>query len=250
LSWVPNKKRFVQFAVLVIAAGEISYAAAQVLVLRAVGPTAQRQYRPGQRLPDSARFTLRAGDSVVVLTRRGTRTFRGPGTFAATGPLRPRGSYAGRPARRVGTGAVRAVDGSTAVTRPENIWQYNIRESGRACVVQGMQPVLWRPSAAQSVQLTITPTAGQPRTVEWGAGQLTLNWPSDLPIADGASYQLSWPGGRPVRLTIEVVPPVAADNNEALATTFLENQCRGQLDVLIATRSDPEEIEGESGGGQ
>jgi hypothetical protein len=54
-------------------------------------------------------------------------------------------------------------------------------------------------------------------------------------VADNASYQLSWTGATsPTRLTTRTLPAVPRNNMEALATAFITNQCRGQLDVLIS----------------
>lgn len=245
MSWKSSKKRLAQFAILAFAAGELSYAAAQVLILRSVGPSA-RTYPAGQRVPDNATFTLRPGDSVVVLAGGGTRTFRGPGTFSATGPVRA-GGTAQRQVRRQ-TGAVRGA-GDAVVTRPSDVWHVDVSQSGRACIPAGGRPTLWRPNSERTVQLTITPQAGTAQTVSWNQGQATLDWPAAVPIVDGASYQLNWTGASsPVRLTARTLTGVPAGNVEAVATALVENQCRGQLDVLIATTERPEAGSAPGGG--
>lgn len=242
MSWVPNKRRYAQFAILAMMAGEVSYLAAEVLILRSTGPS-MRRYRPGQRVANDARFTLRPGDTVVILAQRGTRTFRGPGTFAANQAPRIGGlaNLSGRRVRQQ-TGAVRGTGSAAAAPRPTDIWQFDVSQSGRACVPAGRTLMLWRPNAAQSVQLTITPPAGAPRTITWRAGQSTLVWPAHLPVVDGGSYQLSWTGASaPIRVTAQLLPWLPADNLDAVATAFLQRECRSQLDVLIATREAPEE---------
>jgi hypothetical protein len=232
-----KSRRFLQFAVLAIAAGEISAVAAEVLVLRSVGPSARR-YPSGQRLPDNASFTLRAGDTIVVLSRAGTRTLRGPGTCNAAGA-----GCTGRLASanvRVGTGATRSSGDTGPVARPTDVWQVDVTQSGRACVAAGARPTLWRPASASAVQLTITPQTGTPQTVNWAQGQATLPWPAAIPIVDGASYQLNWTGGAsPTRLTARSVAAVPAGDVSGLATALLTNQCRGQLDTLIAQSEAP-----------
>jgi hypothetical protein len=224
-------KRFAQFALLAFMAGEISYVAAEVLVLRSVGPSAGR-YKAGQRLPDNTSFTLRPGDAVTVLAGGGTRTFRGPGTYSANGPARAGGTASVGPRRN--TGAVRGT-GDVTVARPDDIWHVDVTQSGRACVAVGQRPTLWRPTADRAVQLTITPPTGAPQTVNWAVGQKTVAWPASIQVADNASYQLSWTGATsPTRLTTRTLPAVPRNNMEALATAFITNQCRGQLDVLIS----------------
>ena len=241
-----GKKRFIQFALLAIAAGEISAASADVLILRSLGPSA-RQYPAGSRVPDSARFTLRPGDSVVILASGSTRTFRGPGTYSANGPAN---AFAGNSAQvRRQTGAVRG-PGSSEVRRPADIWQFDVTQSGRACILAGSRPVLWRPSSERTVRVTITPQSGDPQTLNWDAGRATLNWPAGIPVVDGASYQISWTGGTsPTRLTAKTLAAIPANNVEAVATALLTNQCRGQLDVLIATRDAEAAAAGARSGG-
>jgi len=248
MGWSSKGKRFGQFALLAMLAGEVSYVAAEVLVLRSGGPSASR-YRPGQKLPDNTTFNLRPGDSVVVLARGGTRTFRGPGRFSATGPVRT-GQLASVGARRT-TGAVRNADGVVAkVAQPNNVWQVDVTASGRACVRSGQAPVLWRPDASRAVKLTITPQTGQPQTVTWAKDQQTLAWPASIPVADGASYQLNWEGARaPSRVTTRVVQALPASDLEGLANVLINNACRSQLEVFIAQNERNEEQTAASGGG-
>ncbi len=251
MSWGSKGKRFAQFAVLAMLAGEVSYVAAEVLVLRSGGPSAGR-YRPGQKLPDSATFNLRPGDSVVVLAGRATRTFRGPGTFSASGPVQS-GQLAAVGGRRT-TGAVRSGDGVVGdVPQPSNVWHLNVTASGRACVSSGQTPVLWRPEASQAVKLTITPQSGAAQTVTWAKGAQTLTWPTSIPVTDGANYQLSWEGARaPSRVTTRVVQPLPANDLEGLANVLINNSCRSQLEVFIAQneRSETQTASGGNGAAQ
>ena len=229
---VSKSKRFAQFAVLAMITGEVSYLAAEVLVLRSVGPSARR-YTAGQRLPDNATFSLRPGDTVVVLSGAGTRTLRGPGTCNASGA-----GCTGRLASgqvRVGTGATREGPVGAPEPVPTDVWQVNVTQSGRACVTAGGSPVLWRPSAERAVELTITPQTGAAQTVTWARGQSTLVWPASVPVVDGASYQLNWTGGSsPTRLTVKSLQPAAAGDRFGLATALIGANCLGQLDTINA----------------
>ncbi len=237
MSWSPRKRRLVQFAVLAIAAGEVSAATAEVLILRSAGPSA-RNYPAGRRVADNTSFTLRPSDVVVVLANGATRTFRGPGSFSATGPVRRGTQMAGGTNVRRQTGAVRGDDPVAPVTHPADIWQFDVSQSGRACVLPGQRPVLWRPQSDRAVRLTITPQNGAAQTVNWNAGQSTIEWPASVPVVDGSSYQLNWTGAlNPVRVTTRTLTGVQVGNVEAVATAFLDNNCRSQLDVLIATRA-------------
>ncbi|MFP5456875.1 MAG: hypothetical protein ACLGHK_15450 [Alphaproteobacteria bacterium] len=58
-------------------------AAAAPLVVRSSGPSA-KAYPAGKALADNAKLTLKAGDTIVLLDGKGTRTLSGPGTFSAS----------------------------------------------------------------------------------------------------------------------------------------------------------------------
>src|SRR3569623_3618718 len=81
LSWVQSsfKARFAIAAALAATAGAAS---ADILVLRADGPSA-KAFPPGKRLPDTARLVLKASDELIVLDSRGTRTIRSPRNIVA-----------------------------------------------------------------------------------------------------------------------------------------------------------------------
>lgn len=241
MTWSPRKRRLVEFAVLAIAAGEISAAAAEVLILRSAGPSA-RNYPAGRRVADNSSFTLRPGDTVVILANGTTRTFRGPGSYSALGPVRRGPQMAGGGNVRRQTGAVRGDDPVGPIARPTDIWQFDVSQSGRACVLAGQRPVLWRPQSDRAVRLTITPQSGAAQTVNWAAGQATLDWPASLPVVDGASYQLNWSGApNPIRVTTRTLTGLQIGNVDAVASAFLDNNCRSQLDALIAARAAPDE---------
>lgn len=213
--------------------GEVSVAAADVLVLRSSGPS-QRRYPAGQRLPDNTSFALRPGDVVIVLVSGGTRTLRGPVTTTAFGPARSAGATVGP---RRNTGAVRGVDGVAVGTplRAGDVWHWDVTRSGRACIPTGTRPTLWRPATA-ATQLTITPPNGTAQTIAWPEGQHVLPWPAAVALSDGASYQLSWTGEpTPRRITVQLVAPPSGD--EALAMALHQQDCQSQLDVFIAQRT-------------
>ena len=227
-----RKKHLVGFMVLAVAAGELSAAAADVLILRSMG-TAANRFPAGRRVPDNTSFQLSPGDQVVVLAGTTTRTFRGPGRFSATGPASSQ--YANAQVRRQ-TGAVRG-PGDMEVRLPNDVWQVDVTQRGAFCQLPGRRPILWRPVSSQSIQLTIEAPTGTRQTLTWPAGQETLAWPANLPVADNGSYLLSWTGGvSPTRLTAKTLANLSPDNVEAVANALVANRCRPQLDVLIATR--------------
>jgi hypothetical protein len=79
---LPNRHALRFLAATLLLAGA-SAAMADILILRADGPSA-RSFPPGRRLSDNARIVLKAKDELILLDGHGhTRTLRGPGTFIA-----------------------------------------------------------------------------------------------------------------------------------------------------------------------
>ena len=233
--WRPNKRRFARIAFAAAVAISATAAAANILVVRSSGPSA-RAYPPGRALAPNARITLRRGDTIVLLDGRGTRTLRGPGSYAAGAAARvtTRSALTVNNNGRVGrVGASRRV---AMQPRSPSIWHVDASRSATICVADASNLILWRPSATQTVQLGIAPAAGgTTRTVTWTAGQSTLAWPADLRVAHDAEYTLSVDGvAVPTRLKFRILP-AAPSGLEAQAAAFIQNGCQAQLDVLIET---------------
>jgi hypothetical protein len=238
LFWRPNKLRLSLVAFAAVAALSASAAAANILVVRASGPSAGA-YPPGKALAPNARVTLRQGDTIVLLDGRGTRTLRGPGSFAAgaAAQVTTRGALTVNNNGRIGR--IGASRGPNEQPRSPSIWHVDVSQSATVCVADPRSVVLWRPSATRSVNLSIAPASGgdaaAARTVAWTAGQSTLAWPADLRIMNDAEYRLSVEGVPvPTRLKFRLLPAAPA-GLDAQAQAFIQNGCQTQLDVLIDT---------------
>lgn len=232
MSWGPSKK-FVRplLAAAFLLTGSV--ALADILVVRSTGPSA-KSFPPGKRLPETARISLKASDQLVVLDGRGTRIIRGPGTFTAGAPTAGRVASAG-PAvqRRARIGAVRGVE--TGELRPPSIWHVDIARSSNFCVADSSKVTLWRGDSAEALILSIGGSGGRLKRLSWQPGSSTMAWPSDLPVAEGAEYRLSWTGGAtPTTLRFRSVPAKPA-GLEDMAQTLIRNQCDAQLDLFIDT---------------
>ena len=237
MSWVPSSV----FARPLLAAALLASAtaaAADILVVRSTGPSA-RSFPPGKRLPETARITLRASDQVVVLDGRGTRIIRGPGTFTAGAPAIGRIASAGPAAqRRARIGAVRGVEAGEP--RPPSIWHVDVARSSNICVADVSTVTLWRADPAAALTLAIAGQGGRGRQIVWQRGASTLAWPSDLPVADGSEYRLSWSGAAaPTTLRFRTMPAKPA-GLEDVAQTLIRNRCEAQLDLFIETVKLPE----------
>jgi hypothetical protein len=231
-------KRLITAAAVAVTLGGAGAAAAEVLVLRAQGPGASRHYRAGTHLPDATLFNLRVGDSLVVLTSGGTRSFRGPGVYSASQNPTPFVMADGRRVR-VRAGVVRGEPREEGV-QPTEIWDFDSRDSDSLCIAAGARPTLWRPASASAVRVTITAATGASASFDWPAGVARMPWPQELAAVDGGVYSLATDRSRrTVQITTRMLPALAQGDLDRLAAALLAGQCRTQLDTLIATRPDP-----------
>jgi hypothetical protein len=230
LSWIPNKAPFGRrFALAALLSATAVSASANVLVVRSAGPSA-RTYPAGRSLTDDARIQLRAGDTLVVLDARGTRTFRGPGNFTAAGAATQGMRIAETNGRRARIGAVRSA--GFVASSPTTIWHVDVSQSGNMCLANTSNVMLWRPEASLATTLTIAGPGGT-RNVAWPAGRTTVAWPADLPIANGGAYSLSQSGTAvPSRVTFRTLNSAPGDM-QAVADALIRNGCQEQLDLLV-----------------
>lgn len=232
MSWVPSRA-FVRPLLAAAILATATAAVADILVVRSSGPSA-KSFPPGKRLPESSRISLKASDQLTVLDGRGTRIIRGPGTFTAGAPTIGRVASAGPTVqRRARIGAVRGVE--TGALRPPSIWHVDVARSSNFCVADASKVTLWRAEAAEALILSIGGSGGRLKRLSWQPGSSTMAWPSDLPVAEGAEYRLSWTGGAtPTTLRFRSVPAKPA-GLEDMAQTLIRNQCEAQLDLFIDT---------------
>jgi len=215
-------KGILKIGVAVLALGLSSASVATVLVVRAAGPSA-KVYPPGKALPDAAKIQLQPGDSVMLLHTNGSRTLRGPGTFAVAGS----GGTA-TANRRARFSAMRSGD----VPMNPDPWNLDITQSGKLCVANPSKLTLWRPQKDDAIKLTIR-GGGSEQTLDWEAGKDTIAWPSGLPVTSGAEYQISQPdSGDTARVTFVTIANPPSDS-VATAQSLIANGCENQLDVLV-----------------
>lgn len=232
MSWVPSSvlARPLIAAVLLAAA---TAAAADILVVRSSG-LASKTYPAGRRLSENTLLRLRAGDQLILLDGRGTRILRGPGNFSAGAPAGARtASSAPATDRRARIGAVRGLEGGEL--RPPSIWHVDVAKSSNVCVADPSKVTLWRSDPAKRLSLDIGVPGGRSKQVSWQPGSSTLAWPSDLPVAEGAQYRLSWEGATaPTSIRFRAMPAKPA-GLEDMAQTLIRYQCDAQLDLFIDT---------------
>ena len=232
----PNHKRMLaRAAAVLLLAGGAASAAANVLVVRSAGPSAA-SYPPGKSLPDSGPIVLVEGDSVTVLDARGTRTFRGAGTYnPSVAPQATASTTVARNRSRVGV--VRSagfVPGNEA-----SIWQVDVGQGGTHCLTDAQAPVLWRADTSAATRLTIAAPDGTNREIAWAAGEEMAQWPEDLPISTGSEYTLRQAGvAVPARITFHRLGTTPRDS-QSVAAALIEAGCQEQLDLLVDSIAGP-----------
>jgi hypothetical protein len=204
-----------------------SAAVASVVVVKSLGPSS-KAYPPGKTLPESAKITLQGGDVVTVLGPAAAQTLRGPGNFAA-GQM----TLASAESKRGRFGALRASD----IVKNPSIWDIDVTQSGKMCVTNASKVQLWRPESESAVKISIRSSDGKSQDLDWAAGKASAMWPTALPIASGAEYQIEWPEtGDKSSVTFVKVQDAAADI-VGTAQVLIENGCQHQLDLLVQSAS-------------
>lgn len=224
-----------------ISLGLAAPAAADTMIVRASGPSAPT-YSPGKKLADTGSLALKAGDVVTLLDAKGTRTLRGPGTFAvaSTAKTAPISSVTltalldTKRVRRARTGAVRgSVGNATAkpVKRP-NLWLVDVAQPGTLCAVAPTSLRLWRADASKTGSVKISGD-GANATVSFAAGDSVAAWPATLPVRDTIAYGLN-DGTRTtdIRIALLETPPEGLEN---MASSLIAHHCTAQLDLLVDT---------------
>jgi len=204
-----------------------SAALANVVVVKSLGPSA-KSYPPGKTLPPSAKITLQGGDVVTVLGPSAAKTLRGPGNFDAS-----QISLASASGQRGRFGALRAAE----VAHNPSIWDIDVTQSGKVCVVDAKKLQLWRPDTDEAGNVEIRSADGQSQKLSWAAGKSLAAWPAALPVKTGAQYQIQWgETGDKSSLDVVTVGSVPADL-PGTAQVLIENGCQNQLDLLVSSAS-------------
>ena len=139
-------------------------AMATVLVVKSSGPSSGT-YKPGRALPDNAKVALQPADVLVVLAAESKRTFHGPGTFnladAGAGSQAPTAVHRGR---------FSALRSAGIVPRSPTLWHVDVSQSGKFCLTDKSNVMLWRPEATDAVTLTVSGAGGSPQKIDVAGG--------------------------------------------------------------------------------
>ena len=207
------------------------------VVVKASGPSAS-QYPVGKKLDDSAMVSLKAGDSITVLTANGTKVISGPGQFTvgvrgeskrSTFAVLTRQASGGR----VRTGAVRS-GGSTAAPTNPSLWNMDVTRPGKFCLANRSQVTFWRPATAgERVYVLGSGKSDYLVQVKFadGAAQASLTG-DQIPLDSNRSYRLSSEAGGAPQPVEFVVLDAVPDTADGLASVLAEKGCHAQLTML------------------
>lgn len=207
------------------------------VVVKASGPSAG-QYPVGKKLDDSSTVTLKAGDSITVLTANGTKVIKGPGQFTVgvRGESR-RSTFAvltrQASGARVRTGAVRAGASAAAAVNP-SLWNMDVTKPGRFCLANPAVVSFWRPaSAGERVYVLRSGQSDYLVQVKFADGAAVASLTGEqLPLASNRSYRLSSEaGGAPQPVEFVLLDSVP-DTPDGLAAVLAEKGCEAQLTML------------------
>jgi len=245
MSWVSHFPRFAAAAATMLTALALPGTAIAGVVVASSGPSAA-SFPPGRKLPDDAKITLKAADSVTILDAKGSRVLRGAGTFTvgAPGMVTRVSQFATltrqRSASRVRTGTIRGEDGKP---RSPNLWYVDLSRSATFCMIDPQTVRAWRPVKEGVATYTVAGATGSARAALQFTDNISVA-PWDIvaaPVADGSAYAITGPGNA---ATVTVTFAVIANQDytpEDLAAALLAKGCSAQLDLLATTMALPAE---------
>lgn len=212
--------------------------AAAGVVVKSSGPSAST-FPVGKKMKDTDKITLKAGDTVTILTSGGTKVLKGAGTYrvGARG-VKTRQRFASltrsRSTRDVKTGVARTGSGEV---RSPNLWYVDVTKSGKVCVTSLDNVTLWRPDVADDQTFIVGPKANDFHyhiTFDGSASSRRID-NEVLALQEGAEYSISGPGGKIATTVTFAVIAETPENAEAMADTLIAQGCTVQLDLLAQT---------------
>ncbi|MEM7689648.1 MAG: hypothetical protein AAF291_11570 [Pseudomonadota bacterium] len=202
-------------------------------------------YKVGSKIDDEDTITLASGERVSVLTKRGSRTMRGPGTFVVgADPKSNRNRFANLKrrgaAKRSGTGGVRsAATAAVAALQSPKVFYADVGRSGRLCLTNTQDVSLWRAFSDRPATYVVSgPDLDAPVTVSFEA-DVSVAPPegATLALMDGGTYTITGGSAGPgPAMTIATVTIVDLGQDyptaDGLAQALFGNGCTAQFNVL------------------
>lgn len=192
----------------------------------------------GMRIDSSSVISLKEGERVTFIAPDGKSIslkgpFNGVPFSKANDSVDLRQALsalvATRDARTSSVGVVRA--GTATVKIPEP-WLIDVTRPGPRCLLEGTQPVWWRPDASQIESFTVFPVdRSWSAQFNWAAGQDRQPLPP-LSRLEGSKAFVVRQGEKEFAISLEVVPK-GLENQLILTSWLLEKGCIQQADALL-----------------
>lgn len=217
-----------------LGAGSAALAAPAVVV-----KSSASEFPVGSKVDDADTITLESGESVTVLTSKGSRTMKGPGTFeVGAKPKSNRARFANftrkQAASRSGTGAVRGANDDIARPVNPNVYYVDVERSGAVCLYNLEAVRLWRPynDGIQTYQVLDPQTENSiDVTFDVGDSVAPLD-PALLTLAEGVEYTVTGPDGASEATISFVNMPEEYEQADTFADALIERGCMVQLETL------------------
>ena len=245
MSWAQNKSALARaafsLAVLTGVVGASAASAEDAIIVKST----MREYPVGSKIDDETTITLATGDRISVLTRRGSRSMKGPGTFVVgANPKSNRNRFTNLKRRgassRSDAGATRNARVAKAgrPSRPK-VFYVDLEMSGRVCLTDTSNVALWRPKADKPASYVVNGVdLAAPVAVSFAADQ-TLAPPEGAPLAlsGGATYTISGGSSGPgPAMTVASVTVIDLGRDyqraDQLAQAFFDNGCMAQFEIM------------------
>lgn len=111
-------------------------------------------------------------------------------------------------------------------------WLLDAVHPGSECLLEGRQPVLWRPAAEKSADVVVMPADRSWKAeTTWPQGTTELPMKSDMGVHGDASYFVSV-NGNEMAVAINTVPASLA-NDQMRAAWMLQKGCGPQAEALL-----------------
>lgn len=221
-------------AVLALMLSATAASAAQFVVVEARGVG----LKPGTTIDSGKPLVLQQGQHVTLISDSGvTLKIDGPYNKAPSADA-GKGVDVGATIAALGTeqksrlgevGVTRT--GATVVKLPDP-WLVDATHPGKACVVEGQQPMFWRAQPTAAATLSIQPSDRSWKAdAQWPAGESRLSVSHPVDIRGNATYFVSF-NGTESAITMSTVPAVLA-NDKMRAAWMADRGCEAQAEALL-----------------
>lgn len=208
------------------------------VVVKSTGPSSSK-YPVGAKVEDTSTITLKAGDSLTVLTARGTKVMKGAGTFkVGERPKATRQRFSAitrtRAANRVRIGSSRSAASGAPITNP-SVWYVDVTKSGTVCLNDLETVRFWRPDSAALATYSLSRSSSADSiNVTFDAKDAVAPIdPALMTVASGDTFSITGPGDGAESVQVTLVK-IDGETQRAdqLAETFIGAGCMVQVAQL------------------